>query len=162
METYYQLQISKDDDLSPTVLDEEVDDTIFTTSNLEASTTYYWRIRASNPGGYGEWSEVYSFTTVEATYLPDMVADNVSNLIVGQNYPNPFTDRTEIDFYISNHECIQFSIYDVLGRMVYIHTETYCPGNHSLQLDLGELKSGVYYFQFISGNDVVMKKMKKI
>ena len=160
--TYYQLQISKDDDLSPTVLDEEVDDTIFTTSNLEASTTYYWRIRASNPGGYGEWSEVYSFTTIGATFIPGMVTDDVSNLVVGQNFPNPFTDRTEIDFYLSGFEYIQLNIFDGLGRLVYFHSGDYCPGNHTLSLDLGELKTGVYFYRIISGDDVVTKKMKKM
>ena len=158
----YQLQFSKDDDLSPAVLDEETDDTIYSVSDLDASTTYYWRIRGLNPGGYGEWSDTYSFTTMGATYEPGMVADDISNLIVDQNYPNPFTDRTEIDFYLSGKECIQFSIYDGLGRLVYFSSGDYNPGNHTLNLDLGVLKEGVYYYQFISGDDVVMKKMKKM
>ena len=68
----------------------------------------------------------------------------------------------EIDFFISKNECIQFSIYDVLGRLVYFHSGSYCPGNHTLSLDLGELKTGVYYYQFISGDDVAIKKMKKM
>ncbi|MBN2212874.1 MAG: T9SS type A sorting domain-containing protein [Bacteroidales bacterium] len=160
--SFFQLQISEDDDMSPTVLDEEVDDTLFVTPDLDASTIYYWRVRGYNPGGYSEWSETYSFTTMAATWLPGTETGNMPGLIVDQNFPNPFTAKTGIDFYISTNEYIQLRIYDELGRMIYVHSGNYCTGKNTIVLDLGILKKGVYYYQFIAGDDVVMKKMKKM
>jgi hypothetical protein len=43
-------------------------DTVLTISyqlkNMEYGQTYYWRVRAVNPSGYGAWSEVWNFSIV--------------------------------------------------------------------------------------------------
>ena len=39
-------------------------DTFQTVSNLLNDTKYYWKIRAQNAAGYGDWSSVSSFTTI--------------------------------------------------------------------------------------------------
>lgn len=46
------------------------------TPPLEILTTYYWRVRASNQCGDGEWSAVYSFTTGEQLCL-NLASPNV-------------------------------------------------------------------------------------
>ncbi len=65
--TTYQLQVSKSAGFSTTVFD---DSTITTTSKLVGSlgndTTYYWRVRAKNTGGWSSYSSTWSFTTSAA------------------------------------------------------------------------------------------------
>lgn len=48
---------------SPIVNDSNVNSTIKQLSSLSYSTTYYWRVRAKNAGGWGVWSSVRNFTT---------------------------------------------------------------------------------------------------
>ncbi|MCC5943022.1 MAG: T9SS type A sorting domain-containing protein [Balneolaceae bacterium] len=61
----YELQLSEHADFSNPVIDEEeLTETSFQiTDALDVSTLYYWQVRGVNPGGPGEWSEPFTFTT---------------------------------------------------------------------------------------------------
>lgn len=62
--TSYQLQVSADPGFSTTVFDQSnITDTSRQVNNLGSWTTYYWRIRATGPGGTGPYSNGSSFTT---------------------------------------------------------------------------------------------------
>lgn len=61
----YQVQVSSDDDFTELILDETVVNTSYpTTGLLDFYTTYYWRVRASNIAGQGDWGDVWSFRTI--------------------------------------------------------------------------------------------------
>ncbi|HMO41411.1 MAG TPA: T9SS type A sorting domain-containing protein [Saprospiraceae bacterium] len=49
---------------------------------LNALTTYYWRVRARNACGVGEWSEIQNFTTADVTCVSATPSD-VPQTIVG-------------------------------------------------------------------------------
>lgn len=77
----YQIQISNFDDYFEIFHDEIVDDTMFVISKLYSNRDYYWRVRALNSAGHGEWSEdtirfssKASFKTVSLDYLGEDVA----------------------------------------------------------------------------------------
>lgn len=60
----YHLQVATDPAFSSIVIDEmEVKETPFMAEDLEAGTTYYWRVSTTNDAGTSEWSQA-SFTTV--------------------------------------------------------------------------------------------------
>ena len=60
----YHLQVAKDSIFTELVLnDSTITETLQTIGPLESMTTYYWRVRAQNTGGYSPYSEVYCFTT---------------------------------------------------------------------------------------------------
>ncbi|MCX6132216.1 MAG: FG-GAP-like repeat-containing protein [Ignavibacteriales bacterium] len=70
--TSYDLQVSSDVNFSSLVVD---DTTLLGTSKqmgpLQNNTTYYWRVRGKNAGGYGPYSSTWSFATIVA--LPSIV-----------------------------------------------------------------------------------------
>jgi hypothetical protein len=67
----YRLQVSLSGDFASTVVDQaEISSTEYEMNDLEYETIYYWRVRATNDAGDGEWSEAWSFTTVEEPSSP--------------------------------------------------------------------------------------------
>ncbi len=80
----YRVQVSKQPDFAATVVNErDITNTSFEVRNLEYSTTYYWRVNATNEGGTGDWSSVWSFTTIiEKPEAPVLVSpDNAEDLV---------------------------------------------------------------------------------
>lgn len=67
----YQLQLSTSQGFSPLVLDSVISATRniieYTKDTLKTATLYYWRVRAENETGWGEWSNVFNF---EPSFLP--------------------------------------------------------------------------------------------
>ncbi|MCF7802570.1 MAG: fibronectin type III domain-containing protein [Candidatus Marinimicrobia bacterium] len=71
----YQVQVSTSSDFSALVFNQSgVATTDYSVSGLQKNTTYYWRVRASNAGGTGEWSANWSFSTVELQSPPETPA----------------------------------------------------------------------------------------
>jgi hypothetical protein len=65
----YVLQISADYDFVELTHDiQDIETSGLFVSDLEYSSTYYWRVKAINPAGHGTWSEAWSFSTIN---LPD-------------------------------------------------------------------------------------------
>lgn len=74
----YEVQVATDIDFTAIVAEElEYDEISYQVGGLNDMTTYFWRVRASNPCGAGPWSEVYSFTTGNITCLPNLVSTNI-------------------------------------------------------------------------------------
>ena len=56
--TIYQLQVDNNNDFSSPLIDVLTRASNCQTSELETSTSYYWRVQASNDGHHSAWSEV--------------------------------------------------------------------------------------------------------
>jgi hypothetical protein len=67
----YDLQVSTDAEFSSLIVDEDgLDTTSYAYAGLSHSSTYYWRVRAWNESGYGAYSQIWSFTTVDPMDVP--------------------------------------------------------------------------------------------
>lgn len=79
--TLYQLQVDDDKDFGSTVIDRKgiESDEYMADIFLRGLKKYYYRVRARNSVGFGEWSVVRPFTTKPAT-----IPGKVSNLLVRQ------------------------------------------------------------------------------
>ena len=69
---------------------------------------------------------------------------------ISNAYPNPFNPVTNIDITIPESGLMQFAIYDILGRQVFEHKQTFANPGHYLFSWSGKnnhgssLSSGVY------------------
>jgi hypothetical protein len=69
-ETYH-VQVSTSTDFESNTIDEGgIAESQFLLNGVSGGTQYHWRVLAENPGGFSDWSEVWTFTTIEQ--LPDM------------------------------------------------------------------------------------------
>ena len=89
----------------------------------------------------------------------------LKNFILSQNYPNPFNPSTTIKFIIpigiSRFNSITtLKVYDILGKHVttLVHDELQ-GGEYEVTFDASGLSSGIYYYQLITGENILTKKM---
>lgn len=76
-----------------------------------------------------------------------------------QNVPNPFADKTVIEFVSSGSETYNLSVTNVLGREVYnkeIKAET---GVNTVDFYSGNLSSGIYFYKLSNRSSSVTRKM---
>ena len=77
-----------------------------------------------------------------------------------QNYPNPFSENTVIEFYLSKTQHAAVYIYDQLGNKLFTLTDkTHAKGNYQISFNKGKLSEGVYYYRLISDEGIISKKM---
>lgn len=75
------------------------------------------------------------------------------------NYPNPFVHHTTIRFYTTGGAA-QIILYDQMGRRVRSLYENVVPaGPFEINVDRGNLRAGVYYYELIVGNQKATQKM---
>lgn len=67
---------------------------------------------------------------------------------VSQNYPNPFREHCQVDFYISQPSKVRFQLVDQQGRLLHEVSQHYERGQHAIQLDRSalNLSPGTYYY----------------
>ncbi len=71
--TRYQVEVSTSASFSSTIInDSTVTSTSRITGALSGSTTYYWRVQASNTAGASGWSSAWSFTTLTPLTAPSV------------------------------------------------------------------------------------------
>ncbi len=89
----------------------------------------------------------------------------VQNFILNQNYPNPFNPSTKIIFTIPNVASrlslrTTIIVYDMLGKQVTTLVNDELPeGDYKVTFDASGLSSGIYFYQLISGSNILTKQM---
>ena len=80
-----------------------------------------------------------------------------------QNYPNPFSNSTTIEFTLLQDSDVQLKIYDVTGRLVRTLIDgPRTAGKHTPTLSSERLASGVYFYQLITDKRSKVKKLTLI
>lgn len=75
-----------------------------------------------------------------------------------QNMPNPFSETTEIGYYIDNlSDDASIEFYDSAGKLVYRKMITHA-GKGMIDLNSGDLTSGVYYYRLLLDGELIDTK----
>jgi hypothetical protein len=77
-----------------------------------------------------------------------------------QNYPNPFNPSTIIEYLIPKLTFVTIKVYDALGKEVTtLVNEEKQTGKYKIEFEVGNLKSGIYFYQLKANDYIETKKM---
>jgi len=157
----YQLQTAKNSTFLPgaMVIDTSgIIDTTFVGVKLEENRFYYWRVRATNWIGSGEWSEVFKFKTVLLSSV--LTPQRPMTFRLYPNHPNPFNETTMIEFDLPHSMPVELTIFDPLGRKILTLVDAVAPGGkHQVLFDGSNQASGIYFYRLKAANFIATGKM---
>lgn len=101
-----------------------------------------------------DFSGVVGIEDDGAGFLPE-------EIVLEQNFPNPFNPSTTIAFSLSRAQTVSLTVYDVQGRVVakIIDREQRSAGEHAVNWQAGSLPSGVYFYRLEAGGFQQSRKM---
>ena len=81
-------------------------------------------------------------------------------IILHQNFPNPFNSSTTIQFQLLKENKINIDLYNVLGEKIQtIIDGFYSNGMYSINFSSYEIPSGIYFYQLQAADFIQTKKM---
>jgi glucose/arabinose dehydrogenase len=133
----------------------------FSLSDLPGQTTYFWRVRALNLAGSGEWSETWNFTTRTSTSTGTSNNELPVDFELEQNYPNPFNPSTSIRIGIpAGGGAARLEVFDLLGRKVATLVDQALPaGWQTVTFNADNLNSGIYIYRLETAGQTIVRKM---
>lgn len=144
--TKYHLVIATDSAMTFSIQDSSITDTSKIIRSLSNGQSYWWKVRAYNDFGWGNFSQINKFTyvttqNIETPSEPFMFSCKGSTNIF--HYSLPF------------HSKVSLMLFDVRGRLVSVLIDKIqCSGNYSISLPFSKLSKGVYIQVFKAGDFV--------
>lgn len=112
-----------------------------------------------------EWRKGVGFFDVNSIQIVSKIqlADTLHAHLALQNNPNPFKNKTRLDFVLPNESEVCMDIVDVNGNRIGVLVKgTLNKGTHMFYWDAKGLPPGVYYARLITNNVVSTVKLLKI
>jgi hypothetical protein len=131
----------------------------FRDTTVEELTTYWYYITAVYAGGESDPSNLVSVTTPEVGILSGGSTMIPGKPCLGQNYPNPFSNKTCLTYSVSSPGYVDMKVYDLTGKLVKtLISDSRSPGNYLTYWDGTDeqgrlLGSGVYFYRLIITSD---------
>ncbi|MDD8017458.1 MAG: T9SS type A sorting domain-containing protein [Bacteroidota bacterium] len=148
---------------------------------VDSTLVFFSSTRSGTKGGYdlylGDiksglyWSLTYygvnsSIHELGASYTKFSYPTKVGALIetpkiffLSQNFPNPFNPSTTIRYSLPRSSHVMMKVYDVYGREIStLINKVQETGEHSVDLNLTNVSSGVFFYQLAVGNQTLTKK----
>ena len=155
---YYQLQVSTAQNFA--VENIKIDQDLITSTSYElteqqelaGNTNYFWRVRAIMPSDNSTlWSSSKSFRTGTSSIEHTLSLDGVYIY----NYPNPFSESTNIFITSEKEQYIMLDITDHYGRIVKnIFSGFITAGENNFNFKVDNLASGSYYCRIFMGDKI--------
>ncbi len=99
-----------------------------------------------------------------STNIPEIDIADAKTGLKFQNFPNPFTSQTTIQFELPTHEVVTLSIHDITGRSILtpLAQERLPAGKHIISINTSMLRGGFYIsrIQLQSGRTESLKMLK--
>lgn len=109
------------------------------------------------------YEEQYKLRSIVDTLTISYKNEMSDNLVLSQNYPNPFTTRTRIDYHVKELCNVNLIVYNTKGLIIKELVNSYQkPGNYSIDLNGQDILSGTYFYELRMNDTLLVKKMLKI
>ncbi|MCF8381717.1 MAG: T9SS type A sorting domain-containing protein [Bacteroidales bacterium] len=88
--------------------------------------------------------------------------EKINGYELSQNYPNPFTKKTNISFEIPHESYISLKVYSIIGEdIAELAGKEYLSGKHTIEFNTGNLSQGNYIYrleadQFSSTREMII------
>jgi hypothetical protein len=103
----------------------------------------------ANPRLLGFYSPTEQDPTGVDNVEPELLPTTFS---LYQNYPNPFNPGTMIEFDLPTRGEVQLTVYNLLGQEVTRLVQSRSAGHHTIQLNMKDQASGVYFYELRAGD----------
>lgn len=152
----YWLEIADNINFANSVIDQNIT-TISKEFTALPNKSYWWKVKAHNATGWGEFSDVWKFNSMTVDVKEESLPTKTE---LFQNYPNPFNAGTEISFNIAEQSFVTLKIFNLLGNEIEVPiNKNYNPGNYKFYWNPITLPSGIYFYQIQAGKYSQVKKM---
>jgi hypothetical protein len=154
----YSIELDTTDQFSSPIVNSDITDTTYLFTGLITGKNYWWRVRAFNSNGWGNFSDVRTFSTLIVGV--DDESQIPTKFRLEQNYPNPFNPSTTIAYSIPKESQVSLKIYDVMGReVVEVMNGRQSAGDYNVEFGAASLASGTYFYKLTAGEFISVKKM---
>lgn len=146
--TNYTIQISKDQNFSPLLIEKANLTEASYSYELSFETIYYWRVMAHRNTLNSDWSLSRRFTTEVTTGAEEEKSTLPKRVRLYQNYPNPFNPATTIRFDIPEEANVRVDVFNAIGqRVAVLANRIYPPGSHEVSFNGDDYPSGLYIYR---------------
>ncbi|MBE2255536.1 MAG: T9SS type A sorting domain-containing protein [Ignavibacteria bacterium] len=130
----------------------------YTDANIMFNSLYFYRITAFSGSMNSNYSNVVSVSTTNIENISNNIPTKIE---LYQNYPNPFNPETKINFDIAKTSNVSLIVFNSLGEsvMTLVDNKMFNAGSYSYNLNLSNIKSGIYFYRLIAGDYSETKKM---
>ena len=127
--------------------------------NQESSSAPMYDVAGGSWHGYTDLTYSIRFLTASLTDVKNVTAENGMELV--QNYPNPFTTTTKIQYRLNESSNVSFEVRDISGKVVFKKDMGMASAGIPVTYDFNgsDLAPGVYTYSIITAKNVVTRKM---
>lgn len=108
------------------------------------------------------WYYTTSTPVVRMNFDPTLAVENneLSNINVTQNFPNPFANETTVEFSLKEAAEVSYTVVDLNGKIMTSVVEgNTMAGDHQITIDGTSFANGVYYLNLKAGESSVTRKI---
>ncbi|MBZ0243525.1 MAG: T9SS type A sorting domain-containing protein, partial [Bacteroidales bacterium] len=102
----------------------------------------------------------FGYTKADFCIVGNEEITAASAMEVSQNFPNPFSNETNVRISLSNGSNVSLEVYNITGQKVMARDYGYkTAGSFTTQISADELPTGVYFYTVEAGATKVTRKM---
>ena len=102
----------------------------------------------------------FGFTDADFCIVGNEEIAAASTMEVSQNFPNPFSNETNVRISLTNGSNVSLEVYNITGQKVMVKDYGYkTAGSFTTKISADELPTGVYFYTVEAGTTKVTRKM---